>query len=72
MFNHDGLDKLGWTGAELAGRPKGDARKRRIAPRLRNGNGGDVERDRHGVAHGPVDACRQPLAKRERENEPRD
>ena len=29
------LDKLGWTGAELAGRAKGDARKIRIARRLR-------------------------------------
>ena len=29
------LDKLGWTGAELAGRPKGDTRKIRIAQRLR-------------------------------------
>ena len=29
------LDKLGWAGAELAGRPKGDARKIRIARRLR-------------------------------------
>ena len=29
------LDKLGWTAAELAGRAKGDARKIRIAQRLR-------------------------------------
>jgi putative transposase len=29
------LDKLGWTGAELAGRAKGDARKIKIAQRLR-------------------------------------
>ena len=29
------LDKLGWTGAELAGRAKGDVRKIRIAQRLR-------------------------------------
>ena len=29
------LDKLGWTGAELAQRPKGDARKVRMARRLR-------------------------------------
>ena len=29
------LDKLGWTGAELAKRAKGDARKIRIAQRLR-------------------------------------
>jgi hypothetical protein len=29
------LDKLGWTGAELAQRAKGDARKLRIAQRLR-------------------------------------
>src|ERR1035437_4592239 len=29
------LDKLGWTGAELARRPKGEARKVRIARRLR-------------------------------------
>ena len=29
------LDKLGWTGAELAGRAKGDTRKIRIAQRLR-------------------------------------
>ena len=29
------LDKLGWTGAELAWRPKGEARKVRIARRLR-------------------------------------
>ena len=29
------LDKLGWTGAELAQRPKGDARKVRLARRLR-------------------------------------
>jgi hypothetical protein len=29
------LDQLGWTGTELAGRAKGDARKIRIARRLR-------------------------------------
>ena len=29
-------DKLGWTGAELEGRAKGDARKIRIAQRLRD------------------------------------
>ncbi len=29
------LDKLGWTGAELPKRAKGDARKIRIAQRLR-------------------------------------
>ena len=29
------LDKLGWTGAELARRAKGDARKIQVAQRLR-------------------------------------
>jgi putative transposase len=32
---HEELDKLGWTGAELAQRAKGDARKIRMAERLR-------------------------------------
>jgi hypothetical protein len=32
---HEELDKLGWTGAELAQRAKGDGRKIRIARRLR-------------------------------------
>jgi hypothetical protein len=29
------LGRLGWSGQDLAGRPKGDARKVRIAARLR-------------------------------------
>jgi hypothetical protein len=33
--SNEELDKLGWAGAELAARPKGDARKIRIARRLR-------------------------------------
>ncbi|NOS72336.1 MAG: hypothetical protein HOP33_20730 [Verrucomicrobia bacterium] len=33
--SNEELDKPGWTDAELAGRAKGDARKNRIAQRLR-------------------------------------
>ena len=33
---HEELDKLGWTESELAQHPKGDARKIRIAQRLRD------------------------------------
>ncbi len=32
---NEGLDKLGWTGAELAQRAEGEARKIRMARRLR-------------------------------------
>ena len=39
------LDKLGWTAADLAWRPKGEARKVRIALRLRAENAADEDAD---------------------------
>jgi len=54
------LDALGWDCAALAQRPKGDARKVRMAAPAAGRNQRDVERDSRALADGHVDARGQP------------
>jgi hypothetical protein len=56
------LDKLGWTGAELAQRAKGDEQQAADRATAADGDGGDVEMDCGGVADGHVDTRCQPPA----------